>query len=95
MTESPAQRQIRLENEMDELANEIDPIDPIAVCMVIADFHDLDLIQVLRNIRDNSPYKFEPESMIQDLLESSQSAWGKSLSALIRCIEIEREISEL
>jgi hypothetical protein len=92
---TPAELQIQLENEMDELENDLDPIPVSNAVMMIADNADIDLEQLIDNLLQGKQYRWGMESVIQDILESSQSNLDRALLSLRRISILETKISEL
>lgn len=87
--------QIQFEDEISELMDDVDPCDVFNAIVIIADYEDIDLIELIDKLLQGYRWKFGLESIIQDILESSQSNLDRSLLNLRRAVILDRKISEL
>lgn len=69
LTESQIDEAMILVSDCDD----IDPAFPLDALVIIADFHDLNLVEVLDTLLKGGRYRFGPEAMIQDIIDASQS----------------------
>lgn len=75
--------------------DDIDAAFPLDALMLIADYHDLDLVEVLDNLLRGITYKFGPESMIQDIISASQSNPDRAMLSMRWMTILDNRMSEL
>jgi hypothetical protein len=99
MTNTPipdeGKMQIQFEDEQEELLEDCDAADIFAVIGITADYLDIDVIEFLDAMLQGIQYKFGPESVLQDILESSQSNLDESLLNLRRAFVLDNKIADL
>jgi hypothetical protein len=84
INKTPAELQVEYEDEMEQLLDDTDPCSIFDAISMIADHGDIDLIEFLEKLLQGYQWKFGLESVIQDILESSQSNLDNSLLNLRR-----------
>lgn len=75
--------------------DDIDPAFPLDALMLIADYHDLDLVKVLEFLLQGGSYNSGPETMIQDIIFASQSNPDRALLSMRWMTILDNRLAEL
>lgn len=75
--------------------DDIDPAFPLDALMMIADYHDFDLVETLEFLLQGGSYNSGPQTMIQDIIFASQSNPDRAMLSLRWMTILDQRASEL